>query len=393
MAPCADRAPASSRRRCRPDAHGRSRSGSRPRQQQPHAAARPRSGRRGSPAASRRAGRWRDPGTRRRRPRTHRPRTRRASCAVRKMRSCQASPASGRSRSAASARAARTAAAPPSARAAASAAASSWTATRYRSGAKSIQPRARDPGPLVEDGPLGALERRPLLGGHARRDVHARHLDQQRQVAERRPEPGRLGRRSASGSTRLAAGSGPDPAAARRAPAGRRPRRRSGRTRRTAPGSCRPSGSNSMARCGLWRRNRKRSSSGGRSVRDLVRRGAGAPGGAHLAAADVEELVGHVERRLALEHLAADGIAAVARPAGRREVLAAALDGHARAGSTWRPSRRCTELGAAAERRDPALVAAARGPRRRVGPAGVADRLAVPVGGDAWCRPCRSSRR
>ena len=48
--------------------------------------------------------------------------------------------------------------------------------------------------------------------------------------------------------------------------------------------------------------------------------------GAHLASADVEELVGHVGRRLALEDLPADGVAAVAAAALRGEVLAAALD-------------------------------------------------------------------
>ena len=42
---------------------------------------------------------------------------------------------------------------------------------------------------------------------------------------------------------------------------------------------------------------------------DRVRRGAAALGGRHLLAADVEELVGHVDRRLALEHLAGDRVA------------------------------------------------------------------------------------
>jgi hypothetical protein len=48
--------------------------------------------------------------------------------------------------------------------------------------------------------------------------------------------------------------------------------------------------------------------------------------GRHLAAADVHELVGDVERRLTLEHLARDRVRPIARPAGGRQVLAAWLD-------------------------------------------------------------------
>ena len=67
-------------------------------------------------------------------------------------------------------------------------------------------------------------------------------------------------------------------------------------------------------------------------------------GRAHLLAADVQELVGHVERRLALKHLARDRIAPVARATGRGEVLAAALHRDAERGPTSRPSRRSDEL-------------------------------------------------
>src|SRR4029078_12260372 len=53
--------------------------------------------------------------------------------------------------------------------------------------------------------------------------------------------------------------------------------------------------------------------------------------GRHLLAADVEELVRDVERWLALEDFAGDGIAAGARPASGREVLAPRFDGDAAA--------------------------------------------------------------
>ena len=58
---------------------------------------------------------------------------------------------------------------------------------------------------------------------------------------------------------------------------------------------------------------------------DGVGRHALATGRRHLLAADVEELVGHVPRRLHLEDLAADRVGAIARTTGRSEVLAAAL--------------------------------------------------------------------
>ncbi len=86
---------------------------------------------------------------------------------------------------------------------------------------------------------------------------------------------------------------------------------------------------------------------GRQQVGDLVRRGAGPLRRAHLLAADVQELVGHVERRLAVEHLAADGIAAVARPAGRGEVLAAALDGDVEQAPLGGPVHVEGQLGAA----------------------------------------------
>ena len=78
----------------------------------------------------------------------------------------------------------------------------------------------------------------------------------------------------------------------------------------------------------------------GQQVGHLVGGGAAAARGAHLAAADIEELVGHVQGRFALEDLARDGVTAVPAAALRGEVLAAAFDADRRSGSTWRPSRR-----------------------------------------------------
>ena len=68
---------------------------------------------------------------------------------------------------------------------------------------------------------------------------------------------------------------------------------------------------------------------------DRVGRRADALGGRHLLAADVEELVRHVERRLTLEHLAGDRVAPVARATGRRQVLAARARWSRRSSDHW----------------------------------------------------------
>ena len=89
---------------------------------------------------------------------------------------------------------------------------------------------------------LGIVERSALLDRQPLHDVRPGHLEQQREVGERRPEaavPRPAG--SAAGSARLRAkmrsGSGGSSPRLRLA---RPPRRRSGRTRRTGAGWCRP---------------------------------------------------------------------------------------------------------------------------------------------------------
>ena len=115
--------------------------------------------------------------------------------------------------------------------------------------------------------------------------------------------------------------------------------------------------------------------------------------GRHLLAADVEELVRDVERRLALEHLARDRVAPVARAAGRREVLAARLDGHAEERPLGRPLEVPGQLGRPAERADPARRAAAARPGHEVRPAFEEDLARRPSRSRSWCRPCRRSGR
>ena len=112
---------------------------------------------------------------------------------------------------------------------------------------------------------------------------------------------------------------------------------------------------------------------------DLVRRRPSSFRSRHLLAADVDELIWHVERRLALEHLAGDGVAPVARPARGREVLAAWLDRHTEQRPLRGPFEVPRQLGPAAERAHAAGPAATRRPCDEVGSTADVDGLAVPV--------------
>ena len=140
-----------------------------------------------------------------------------------------------------------------------------------------------------------------------------------------------------------------------------------------------PAGSKSIALLGRWRRNRKRGRVGGRISAISCAAAPFAARRAHLATADVQELVGDVERRLALEDPPADRVGAVARAAGRGEVLAAALDRGADQAPARGPVDVPDQLGAAAERRDAAAEAAALRPLDEIRAALVGDLLAVPV--------------
>jgi hypothetical protein len=214
-------------------------------------------------------------------------------------------------------------------------------------------------------------------------------------MAERGPE-GR--RRSAATSA-----AGPAASSGRRSrePAGSSPLTspaggrvgEAGRTRRTGAGSrrCR-SGSNSMAWFGRGRRNRKRSCSGRDHLDDLVGRHAAALGGGHLAAADVQELVRDVERRLALEDLAGDRVGPVARAAGGRQVLAARLDGHPEE-LHWAAHSRFQPAWPGRRTGPPSRTCRSRSPTHELRPALVEDLARRPTRSRSWYRSCRSSRR
>ncbi len=95
----------------------------------------------------------------------------------------------------------------------------------------------------------------------------------------------------------------------------------------------------------------------------------------------------HVQRRLALEHLAGDRLRAVASAALGAEILPVRLDGHAEQAPLRRPVDVEGQLGAAAEGRDVAGMAAADGPGHQVGTALVVDPLPVPGGDDGGPYP------
>ncbi len=117
-------------------------------------------------------------------------------------------------------------------------------------------------------------------------------------------------------------------------------------------------------------------------VGDAMRRGARPLGGGHLAPADVEELVQDVEWRLAMEDLARDGVAPVARPARGAQVLAAALHRDAEQAPLGRPIHVEGQLDAAGPRHDAPGVPAALRPCHVIGLAGVRHGGAIPVGGE-----------
>ena len=74
-------------------------------------------------------------------------------------------------------------------------------------------------------------------------------------------------------------------------------------------------------------------------LRHLMRRSAAAARRAHLLTADVQELVVDAQRWFALEDLSRDGVGAVSRATGGREVLPTRLDRHAqRRGLLAQPS-------------------------------------------------------
>ena len=128
-----------------------------------------------------------------------------------------------------------------------------------------------------------------------------------------------------------------------------------------------PSGSKAIAWLGRGRRKRSRSCSGGTTSAISVAAAPRPLRRAHLAAADVEELVDEVQRRLAVEDLARDRVGAVAGAAARGEVLAVRLDGDAEQAPLRRPVDVERQLRPAAERRDLAGVAAAGRPADEVG--------------------------
>ena len=94
-----------------------------------------------------------------------------------------------------------------------------------------------------------------------------------------------------------------------------------------------------------------------------------------------------IQRRLALEHLARDRLRAVAGAALGAEILPVRLDGHAEQAPLRRPVHVEGQLGAAAEGRGVAGMAAAGGPGHQVGAALVVDPLPVPGGDDGGPHP------
>ena len=181
-------------------------------------------------------------------------------------------------------------------------------------GCVGLEPAAGRGDPLVEQRLLAVGQRTPLLGLDPRGDVDARDLLEQGEVRERRPEGRRL-RRDVRGriQERVPERRGvPGRELALHLATGGRggelvelveePRDLVG-----------PVGIEVDGVVGLRAKEEEPELLGRDDLGDRVRRGAATLRGRHLLAADVEELVREVERRLALEHLAGDRVGAVPR--------------------------------------------------------------------------------
>ncbi len=242
--------------------------------------------------------------------------------------------------------------------------------------------------PGLEVRGLGLGQRLALLGLHARAHVHARHLDQQRQVREGGPElAGDRGEIRSRVEQRVAEDRlVPGGELALHLAAGR------GGTETVelveqARDGVRSLGVELDGRLGALAHEQEPRLLRRHDLREPVGGGAPSLRGGHLPAADVEELVREVERRLAVEHLAADGVGAVPGAARGGQVLAVRLDRHPEQAPLRGPLEVPRQLGRPAEGRDAPGPATARGPGHQVRPAGDGDRLAVPVGCDRGADP------
>ena len=207
--------------------------------------------------------------------------------------------------------------------------ASCWTAIRARSGAYVSSQASRGGDPLARGSPPRArVSGAPFSAAIRAADVDARDLERAGRdgaKAGRKPRPPpatSASGRAASSGRRARGPAGSSPLTSRPAVASAI-RSNSSNSRGMASV---PSGSNSIA----WLRPRPQEEEAEllrrHDLGDRVGRGARGPSTSTSSAADVQELVRHVERRLALEDLAGDRVGPVARPAGRGEVLAAGLD-------------------------------------------------------------------
>ena len=246
-----------------------------------------------------------------------------------------------------------------------------------------LQPAASRREAFVEDRPLACGQRAALLGLDMRDDVHSRDLDEQREVSERRAERRRLGRhigvRVEEGVPEGRLVTGRD--LALDLPTGGRRRIPVELVEETRDGVG-AFGRELDRLVRPWPDEEEPELLGRDDLDDRVSGGAASLGRRHLLAADVEELVRDVERRLAFEHLPGDRVGAIARTAGRGEVLASGFDRDPEERPLGRPFEVPGQLRRAAERADPARRAAAARPLDEVRPALEEDPLAVPVGDD-----------
>ena len=237
-----------------------------------------------------------------------------------------------------------------------------------------LEPGPRGADPLVEDRRLPLRQRLALLRLDPGRDVDVRDLGEQREMAEGRPERLRL-RRDVRVRIQQRVGERAR-VAGRQVALDRLAGGRGGELVELVEEARHGVGPLGVEvdRVVRARAQEEEPELLGRDDLDDLVGGRAAPlGRRHLLAADVDELVRDVQRRLPLEDLAGDRVAPVARPAGGREVLAARLDRDAEAATTGRPIRGSTAASPRRRTAPPGPSSHSRSPRSR-GSAGTRSR-------------------
>jgi hypothetical protein len=247
---------------------------------------------------------------------------------------------------------------------------------------ETVQPGSGHTDALFEDGLLDIIERLALLGSDTSLHVHAGYLHQQGEMTEGGSEAARFGVHVSFGvheaglEDTLGIGG-------QLAPVGQASRGRSEAVELIEQARDGVTVGIELERLlGLVPEEQEANELRRQQLGHLVGCSAATVRRTHLAAAHVEELIGHVQWWLAIEDLATDGIAAITAAALGGKVLAATLDADVEMAPLGCPIDVERQLRAATEGCYASGVATAGGPRHVVRQTLVGHGRAVPVGGE-----------